>query len=57
MATDYAAIAPKLGPGRSALVASESLKYGLARMWVSWTEMKIEREVRVFSQRTKPSNG
>ncbi len=53
MAVGYAALAPKLGPGRSAIFASESLKYGLARMWVSWTEMKVEREVQVFTSMDK----
>jgi hypothetical protein len=49
MSQGYAAMANELGPGRSALIVSESLQYGLTRMWISWTEMKVEREVRVFT--------
>lgn len=49
MSEGYAAMADAMGSGRSALVVSESLQYGLARMWISWTEMKVQREVRVFT--------
>lgn len=49
MASVYAGLADRIGPGRSALVVNEALQYGLARMWVSWAEMKIPREVRVFT--------
>lgn len=49
MAGVYASLADRIGPGRSALVVSEALEFGLARMWVSWAEMKIPREVRVFT--------
>lgn len=48
MAEEYARLSDKIGPGRSALVVAESLEYGIARMWISWTEMKTDREVRVF---------
>jgi len=49
MAGSYRALADRIGPGRSAIVVSEALEFGLARMWVSWAEMKIPREVRVFT--------
>lgn len=48
MAGFYATIAGRIGPGRSAIVAGGSLEYGLGRMWVSWTEMKVSRQVRIF---------
>lgn len=49
MAAFYTTLAEHIGPGRSALVAGGSLEYGLGRMWISWTEMKVSRQVRVFS--------
>jgi hypothetical protein len=48
MSVFYAGLQERLGPGKSALVVSESLDYGIARMWISLTEMKVSREIRVF---------
>jgi hypothetical protein len=48
MSAYYASLQERLGPGKSALVVSDSLEYGIARMWISLTEMKVSRELRVF---------
>lgn len=55
MAAEYARLSDRIGPGRSALVVAESLEYGIARMWISWTEMKTTREIRVFQSLAEAS--
>lgn len=48
MAAYYAQHGVQLGTGRSALVVSEALAFGLARMWSSWASPKVARSIRIF---------
>lgn len=48
MAAYYAQHGTELGTGRSALVVSELLAFGLARMWSSWTSPRVARNIRIF---------
>jgi hypothetical protein len=48
LAQFYASLKDRLGPGRSAIVVSDALAFGIARMGISIAELKVSRQFRVF---------